>query len=198
MLIKICGITNLDDALAAAESGATALGFNFWKESKRYVEVEPAARIAAEVPPGVLLVGVFVDATASAMDKVAERVGLDVVQLHGELDRAPRTRLWQAYSATSADLRDNMAKSPAEAFLIDTPAGPERGGTGKTFDWQLAANLPGRVILAGGLDAGNVQEAIRAARPYGVDACSRLELRPGKKDHARMDAFIRAALMEIE
>jgi phosphoribosylanthranilate isomerase len=196
MIVKICGITNLDDALAAAEAGATALGFNFWKGSKRFVERPAAARMISELPQGILAVGVFVDTPASVMDRFAEEVGLDVVQLHGELDRRPRTRLWQALSATHPNLPESMNASPAEAFLIDAPAGAERGGTGKTFDWTLAANLPRPVILAGGLGPDNVAQAIRAVRPLGVDACSRLEFRPGKKDPVRMTEFVRAALEE--
>lgn len=198
MMIKICGITNLEDALAAVEFGATALGFNFWKGSKRYLELPAANKIIQELPKTVLAVGVFVDTPASVMDRVAREVGLDAVQLHGELDRKPKTPLWQAFAATMEGLRENVEKSPAEAFLIDTPAGERRGGTGKSYDWSLAAGLPGKIILAGGLGADNVRGAIRAARPWGVDACSRLELRPGKKDLQKMEDFVQAVLMERE
>lgn len=198
MIIKICGITNLEDALAAVEFGATALGFNFWKGSKRYLELPAANKIIQELPKTVLAVGVFVDAPATVMDRIAQEVGLDVVQLHGQLDRKPKTPLWQAYAANTEGLRENMGQSPAEAFLIDTPAGEQRGGTGKAFDWTLAAGLPGRIVMAGGLGADNVGGAIRAARPWGVDACSRLEVRPGKKDLQKMEDFVQAVRRESE
>jgi phosphoribosylanthranilate isomerase len=198
MIIKICGITNLEDALAAVEFGATALGINFWKGSKRYLELPAANKIIQEIPKTVLAVGVFVDAPASVMDRIAEEVGLDAVQLHGRLDRKPKTPLWQAFSADTPGLRENVESSPAEAFVIDTPAGQQRGGTGKAFDWSLAAGLPGRIVIAGGLGADNVGGAIRAVRPWGVDACSRLELRPGRKDLQKMEDFIQAVLTEKE
>jgi phosphoribosylanthranilate isomerase len=196
MLIKICGITTLEDALRAVEAGATALGFNFWRPSPRYVAVSTVARIIEQLPPDVLKVGVFVDAPAVAVETAMREAGLDVAQLHGQA-AARVCRWWQAWPATLEQIRERMTESPAEAFLIDTPAGALHGGTGQTFDWALAADLPGRVVLAGGLGPDNVAAAIRAARPWGVDACSRLESEPGRKDHARVAAFVRAA-REVE
>jgi phosphoribosylanthranilate isomerase len=193
MMVKICGITNRADALAAVEAGADALGFNFWTGSPRHVEPQEAARIIADLPPRVLRVGVFVDPAAAMMETVASETGIGIAQVHGTFDRAPAFVLWQALPANSAALRTAIEQSRAEAFLVDTPAGPERGGTGRSYDWALARGLPGRIILAGGLDAGNVGDAIRLAQPWGVDACSRLEIAPGKKDHTKMMEFVRAA-----
>lgn len=192
-LVKICGITTLDDALQAAEAGASALGFNFWPRSKRYITPAAAAAITDKLPAGVLKVGVFVDAPVSEPTAVSAEAGIDIVQLHGLHASTPGLRHWLAFSATEAGIRATMEASGAEAFLIDTPAGDERGGTGRTFDWSLVRDLPGRIVLAGGLGPDNVAEAIRQVRPWGVDACSRLESAPGRKDHAKVTEFIRAA-----
>jgi phosphoribosylanthranilate isomerase len=190
-LVKICGITALEDALAACDAGAGALGFNFWPCSPRYIEPERAARIIERIPGNVLAVGVFVDETAERIEEMAAIAGVDVAQLHGGCG-VPRLRWWKALEAREGVARE-MEQIGAEAFLLDAPAGAQRGGTGRTFDWALAAGLPGRIVLAGGLGPDNVKEAIRAARPWGVDACSRLESAPGRKDHAKVRAFVRAA-----
>jgi len=192
-LVKICGITSPDDALFAAEAGASALGFNFWPGSKRYITPEAAAPIIAALPPGILKVGVFVDAADSEVISAAAQAGLDVVQLHGHSGPPPAIRHWLAFSATDPGIRETMKISGAEAFLIDTPAGAERGGTGRTFDWSLVRDLGGRIVLAGGLGPDNVAEAIRQVRPWGVDACSKLESAPGRKDPVKVKEFIRAA-----
>jgi phosphoribosylanthranilate isomerase len=190
--VKICGITSAEDALAAAEAGADAIGLNFWRGSKRYVSEEQARRITRDLPHDVLRAGVFVDAPADEMEDMSARVGLDAVQLHGVADRPPRLRWWQAVAAGAEGWQELARSSPAEMILLDTPAGEERGGTGRVFDWRLALEAGRPVILAGGLCAENVGEAIREARPWGVDACSRLESEPGRKDHMKMSAFIRA------
>ncbi len=192
MLVKICGITTLDDALQACEAGADALGFNFWPRSPRYIEPAAAATIIERLPGNVLLAGVFVDEPAARIEAIAQTAGIEVAQVHGSAEGL-RLRWWQAWPATLERIRERMEESPAEAFLIDTPAGEMRGGTGRTFDWSLASHLPRRVVLAGGLGPDNVAAAIDAARPWGVDACSRLEREPGRKDHAKVAAFIRAA-----
>jgi phosphoribosylanthranilate isomerase len=192
-LVKICGITTLEDARQAVEAGADALGFNFWPGSVRYVTTERAGEIIARLGVPVLKVGVFVDSTAAIAESTARVAGLDVAQMHGSAVEAPAMRWWQAWSAKSDGLRERMEGSSAEAYLIDTPAGALRGGTGKTFDWSLACGLPGRIVLAGGLGPDNVAAAIRVVRPWGVDACSRLEREPGLKDHAKVAEFIRAA-----
>jgi len=196
MMVKVCGITNLEDATAAIDAGASALGFNFYPESPRYIDPETAAGIAARLAPGVLKTGVFVNAPAGSVKNIVLAVGLDVVQLHGASFAPSGVRFWRAvrmrpgFDFTSLDALD------AEAFLIDAFSGEAWGGTGHTWDWTLAAGVNQRIILAGGLDATNVREAIREARPWGVDACSRIESSPGKKDRAKMRAFVEAALAE--
>lgn len=190
--VKICGITSAADALAAAEAGADAIGLNFWPGSKRHVSEELARLITRGLPHDVLRVGVFVDSAADEMEDMAARVGLDAVQLHGVADRPPRLRWWQALEAGARGWRELARDSPAEMILLDTPAGEERGGTGRVFDWRLALEAGRAVILAGGLCAENVAMAIREAQPWGVDACSRLESEPGRKDHMKMRAFVRA------
>jgi phosphoribosylanthranilate isomerase len=184
MLVKICGITAPEDARAAVEAGATAVGFNFYAKSPRYVE--PAAWIRAFT--GALKVGVFVNESAGRIAEVMERCGLEVAQLHGGCEAPAGARVWLARS-----VEEERSGNP-EAWLIDAPAGEMYGGTGKTYDWGRVRGVEGRVVLAGGLDASNVAEAIEAARPWGVDACSRLERAPGLKDHGKVAAFIRAAL----
>jgi phosphoribosylanthranilate isomerase len=193
MIIKVCGITSREDAAAAVEAGATALGFNFWPRSLRYLAPGPAVEILETVPAGVLKVGLFVDAPAGLIETMMRELQLDVAQVHGPTDRPIAVRQWRALAATTPGLRDILARLDAEAALLDTPAGAQRGGTGLTFDWSLAAGLPGRIILAGGLDPDNVAAAIRHVRPWGVDACSRLESQPGRKDPDKVRAFVAAA-----
>ncbi len=194
-LIKICGITALEDALAACDAGADALGFNFWPRSPRYVEPDRAARIIERIPGGVLAVGVFVDETAERIEEIAAGAGIEIAQVHGACG-VPRLRWWKALEA-GPEARREMEQFEAEAFLLDAPSGAQRGGTGRTFDWRLAAGLPGRIVLAGGLGPDNVREAIRTAKPWGVDACSRLESAPGRKDADKVRAFVRA-VRELE
>ena len=192
VLVKVCGITTREDALAAIEAGAAALGFNFYADSPRYIAEERAAEIVAALPLGILKVGVFVDNSPEHILAVARRVGLDIVQLHGGLVSVPM-RFWRALPANGTPIRENHG---AEAILLDTPSSTFFGGTGTTFPWEIARGFPGRVVIAGGLDASNVRTAIERARPWGVDACSRLESSPGVKDHAKVRAFVRAALSE--
>lgn len=191
MMVKICGITNREDALAAAEAGASAIGFNFYRESPRYISPTGAAMIAAKIPASVWKVGVFVDEMPETIAKIALDVELDVAQLHG-ISEARGLRIWRALAA-GAPAPDQSAQ-PAEAWLIDAPSQELRGGTGKTWNWAEAKQYPGKIIIAGGLDASNVRQAIEQARPWGVDACSRLEKSPGQKDHEKMTNFIKAAL----
>jgi len=194
MMVKICGITNHEDALAAVEAGASAVGFNFYHDSPRYISPTGAALIAEKLPENVLKVGVFVDETAEAIAKVALRVGLDVAQLHG-ISRAQGIRVWQACKAGDPGAMIFFAtEDPIEAFLLDAPSDHLHGGTGTTWNWSLAKDLSHKVIIAGGLDATNVRQAIEAAQPWGVDACSRIEKSPGIKDHEKMRQFIEAAL----
>ena len=193
MLIKICGITNLDDALASIESGATALGFNFYPPSPRYIAPEAAAKITERLPAGITTVGVVVNGETV---ETARIVGLDVVQLHG--DESPQQipaglRTWKAFRVKPDFSAATMDAWPVEAFLLDSPS-EVYGGSGHTFDWRLARGAGRNIILAGGLDAQNVRAAIEQAQPFGVDACSRLESSPGRKDHQKVSQFIKAAL----
>jgi phosphoribosylanthranilate isomerase len=188
MMIKICGITNREDAVAAVDAGVSALGFNFYSKSPRCITPEMARDIGAGLP--VLKVGVFVDDTSACT--VARHAGLDVIQLHG--NEAPgeipgNVRVWKAFKVTPQWDQSLLSQYTVEAFLLD---GPEPG-QGMAFDWLRAAGLA-NVILAGGLGPDNVAEAIRLARPWGVDACSRLERAPGLKDHEEMRRFVRAAM----
>jgi phosphoribosylanthranilate isomerase len=192
-LVKVCGITNQRDAQAAVDAGAHALGFNFYSKSPRYLEADERHWIAG-FNGSFIKVGVFVDQHPDVVRDIAESLKLDVVQIH--LGIGPEEfRTWPALSIDDAA---SIEENQAEAVLVDAPPLPGLpGGTGKTYDWSRAQGLPGRIILAGGLDETNVAEAIRTARPWGVDACSRLESRPGLKDHDKMAAFIRAANKEL-
>jgi phosphoribosylanthranilate isomerase len=197
MLIKICGITNAADALAAIELGANALGFNFYRPSPRYVDPAVAAAIVRELPANVLKVGVFVNESPVA---IAREVGLDVAQLHGDEspESLPDFRLWKALRVTTDWTADRANAFAVEALLLDAPGNGLYGGSGETFDWSLIRGVSRPVVLAGGLDGSNVAAAIRAVRPFGVDACSRLESAPGKKDYDRMARFIEAARTEYQ
>lgn len=194
VFIKICGITSLEDAEMAVAAGADALGFNFWPQSPRHISPQEAAAITAKLGSNTLKIGVFVEPRMEDVTETVRIAGLDLAQIHGTVP--PLTvRFWQALPA-GPGLKDQlqiaMQTSRVEAFLIDTPAGAQRGGTGRAFDWRLVRGLPGRIVLAGGLAPDNVAQAIREARPWGVDACSRLERAPGRKDPARVRAFIQA------
>jgi len=192
MMIKICGITNLVDAKAAEETGASAIGFNFYKDSPRYVSPTGASLIAEKLGANVMKVGVFVDEHADVVARVAIQVGLDVAQLYGLAD-ARGMRIWRAVPAD--DTFDfALSDETAEALLVDTPSESLLGGTGETFDWSMVRGAKKKIIVAGGLDAANVRRAIDIAQPWGVDACSRLEKSPGIKDHEKMRRFIEAAL----
>jgi phosphoribosylanthranilate isomerase len=190
VIVKVCGITNREDAIAAVEAGAGALGFNFYRKSPRYIA--PAEAAAIDVPAGVLKVGVFVNEPRAA--EIVAEAGLDIAQLHGDEIEAPvGIRVWKAFRVTDRFRLESIEAFPAEAYLLDTPT-EFYGGSGHPFDWTRARGASRRILLAGGLDADNVKTAIQIARPWGVDACSRLESSPGRKDHSRMARFIAAAL----
>lgn len=190
MMVKICGITTRQDALACVEAGASALGFNFYPGSPRYVTPETAAAIGEGLP--VWKAGVFVNEDPARVEAIADRAGLDIIQLHGEEPPAAfRRRVWKAFRVTEGWRPEQIEDyGAAEAFLLDGPA----PGTGVAFDWSRVRGLGARVILAGGLDQDNVARAVELVRPWGVDACSRLETSPGRKDHEKVRRFIRAAL----
>ncbi|HXK01614.1 MAG TPA: phosphoribosylanthranilate isomerase [Verrucomicrobiae bacterium] len=192
MIVKVCGITRLEDAQAAIAAGATAIGFNFYLRSPRYIAPERAAAIPT---PGIRRVGVFVNEPPARIAEIARIAALDTAQLHG--DETPSgypagVPVWKAARVTRDFAFEQYADVPAEALLLDGPAGELYGGSGRTFDWSLAAACRQRIILAGGLDGGNVARAIALAHPWGVDACSQIESAPGIKDHAKMNAFLQA------
>lgn len=199
--VKICGITNWTDARRAFGAGADFLGFNFYPKSPRYISPSQAGKIVKRLPDGVAAVGVFVNETADAVIEIARQLNLDFVQLHG--DETPETVAKIAkYVPVIKALR---VRKPfrvtqlqqfkcASAFLLDGFDRRARGGTGKTFDWSVARRAKrGRTIfLAGGLTPENVAEARKATVPYALDVCSGVEAKPGKKDGARIEAFMRA------
>jgi len=192
MMVKICGITNREDALAAVEAGASALGFNFYRDSPRYISPTGASMIAVKIPATVWKVGVFVNETPETIARIALDAGLDVAQLYGTSE-ARGIRIWRAIKANES-LLSRVNDETAEAVLLDTPSDDLYGGTGASFDWSRAKGLPKHIIIAGGLDASNVRRAIEEAQPWGVDACSRLEKSPGLKDHDKVREFVKAAL----
>ncbi|HKD08153.1 MAG TPA: phosphoribosylanthranilate isomerase [Bryobacteraceae bacterium] len=188
MFVKICGITNREDALAAVEAGAGAVGFVFYPRSPRCADLEIVKSWIDEIPANVWRVGVFVNESPARIEEIATDLALDVVQLHGEEtpDNHPRNvRVWRAFRVNGHAIPRDY---PAEALLLDGP------GQGRTFDWNVARGFDGKVIVAGGLTPENVQAAVKATQPWGVDTASGVETKPGKKDHARMREFIKAAL----
>jgi phosphoribosylanthranilate isomerase len=200
--IKFCGITNLDDADAAIESGAWALGMILWPGSKRRCAVADAARIAAAHRRRAELVGVFVNPTLDRVAAAADEIGLTMLQLHGDegpsfcAEAARRTGcrvIKAARVRTGADIRA-LKPFATDFHLLDAYVKSVPGGTGETFAWELAAEHRGRVpvILSGGLTADNVAEAIAAVRPYAVDVASGTESAPGIKDHDKLQAFAAA------
>jgi phosphoribosylanthranilate isomerase len=203
MLIKICGITRLTDALHAVEQGATAIGFVFWPRSPRGVTVERAAEISAELPSHVMRVWVFVNEPVASIRAIAERTRLTAVQLHGDEPPAYADALdWPVLRAVSvADLEyASEAWAPETALLVDNIDPVRRGGTGAVIDWSQAAAVAQkrRVVLAGGLTPDNVASAIRAVRPFGVDVSSGVEASPGVKDFEKVTQFIANARLAFE
>jgi phosphoribosylanthranilate isomerase len=198
--VKICGITNVEDALAAAEVGADALGFVFYEASPRWVSPETAATIIRQLPPFVIKVGVFVDAPEDLVVSAMRQCGLNLLQFHGE--ETPEYCMqfglmsMKAFRIRDAASLEALPDYPTAAWLLDAYSPAQPGGTGQSFNWDLAreAGQMGRpIFLAGGLTPENVVEAVHQARPYGVDVSSGVEAAPGKKDHAKVRAFIRAA-----
>jgi phosphoribosylanthranilate isomerase len=249
--VKICGTTNPDDALAAVEAGANALGFIFHPKSPRYVTVEMAQSVIGQLAPTIEKVGVFVNESVDRIRKIVEVTGLTAVQLHGDEDKEFSLALFKAlfagqrptiFRSCPAHIFDKPAEEnvgwdpvavgliePDEAYkgkrvhkihvaengdlflethgfrpgvisgvLLDSSTAQKRGGTGRTFDWERVQPWAGiinsisKLIVAGGLHPGNVQEAIHILRPWGVDVASGVEREPGKKDHQKVRAFIEA------
>ncbi len=197
--VKICGITNLEDAITAVEAGADALGFVFYAASPRHIFPEQAADIIRALPPFVQTVGLFVNEASDTVNQIADQCGLDIIQLHGDespdYSRAIRRRVIRALRVKDISSLDVMDTYAVSAFLLDAWSPDAYGGTGRTFNWEIAAHASkrGRIILAGGLTPENVTESIRLSRPYGVDVSSSVEIEPGRKDAARVREFIRNA-----
>jgi len=192
--VKICGITDLQDALAAIDLGAHALGFNFYRKSPRYIEPTQAKSLVEALPPLISLVGIFVDEySPDRVVNIAHGVGIDSVQLHGSespeyVRKLAGFRVIKAFRVDEQFKIEQIANYPVHAFLLDGHRAGYLGGTGKTFDWDLAlaSKRYGRLILAGGLSSENIFEAVRRTNPYAVDVCSSIESQPGKKDLNKM------------
>jgi len=204
MKIKICGITTKEDARAAVEAGVDEIGFNFYPGSPRYVEPEAAAEIAETLPEDVARIGVFVDEDPFTVAEIAHRVDLDAVQLHGSEDREmcakvrhlAGTPVIKAVNGSDGPDLEEIAEFRADAVLVDSFSEDIRGGTGTSFDWDAAKALFERfekVYVAGGLDPGNVAEAIEILDPYAVDVCSGVESSPGLKDENKIREFVQNA-----
>jgi phosphoribosylanthranilate isomerase len=196
--IKICGITNANDALRAADLGADALGFIFYKGSKRYIEPRDAGRIISSLPPFVSSVGVFVNQSIEEIKEAARVSGIDTVQLHG--DETPEFcgmlpyRLIKAVRVKDAVNIAEVELYPVRAILFDKHTDEMYGGTGSSFDWGMLEGLEisKKVILSGGLTPENVSRAVSLVKPYGVDVSTGVEDTPGKKNHTKMKKFIEA------
>lgn len=197
--VKICGITNLEDALFAAEAGADALGFNFYAKSPRFIVPDRAREIVLRLPPFVAKVGVFVNEELDRVKEIMAYCSLDCAQLHGdetpEQVAALAPRAIKAVRVRSAADIERLAQYQAIAYLLDTYHPTKHGGTGEAFDWELAveARSHGPIILAGGLTPDNVADAIERVHPYAVDVSSGVEAAPGIKDHQKVRRFIMAA-----
>jgi phosphoribosylanthranilate isomerase len=197
--IKICGITNLDDALAAVDFGADALGFNFYKKSPRHIEPQRAAEIIAQLPPFVVPVGIFVNEREEKIREIVSLACIQGIQLHG--DETPEfcqrfgSRVIKAFQIKNKESLEHMSHYRVSAYLLDSYKEGMRGGTGETFDWHLAvvAKTFGRIVLAGGLNPNNVAEAVKLVQPYGIDVAGGVEREKGIKDHVKLKTFITEA-----
>jgi len=197
--VKICGITNAADALAAIDAGADLLGFNFYEKSPRHIDRAEAAKIRRQLPKKIEAVGIFVNAPPADVAKVCQSLKLNAAQLHG--DESPETvaevasslTVWKAFRVDpDFHLKTLDEYAQASAFLFDAAHTGQYGGTGRTTDWDVArrAAVSHRIILAGGLNLEKVAAAVRIVRPHAVDVASGVESKPGKKDHGRMREFI--------
>jgi len=202
--IKICGITNIQDARLSVELGAYALGFNFYKKSPRYISPDKAREICEHLPDSVLKVGVFVNERSNEILKIAKNAQLDAVQLHGEevpefsaeLKRTSDLMVIKAFRVSSDFLSKSVLDYKADAILLDAFSKKAHGGTGHTFDWDIAKNVSAifpKMFLAGGLSPTNIADAIDTVAPYGIDACSSLESTPGIKDEGKLRDFFAKA-----
>lgn len=199
MKIKICGITNLEDAIAAVDYGADALGFVFYPKSPRYVTPEKAGEIVAQLPPFITTVGVFVNEDPVKIKEIMTLARLQILQLHGDESPAECTtwsRVVKAFRVKDfVDLKPLERYKGISAYLIDTYAPSAYGGTGQIFNWDIAleAKKFGRIILSGGLTPENIEKAVRWVKPYAVDVSSGVEAEKGKKDLKKVKEFIERA-----
>jgi len=199
-IVKICGITSPDDALAAAEAGADAIGLMFYEKSPRNISLKQAAEIAQQLPPYIIKVGVFVNAEEETISRAIGDCGLNILQFHGE-ETPEFCQLFpvmtiKAFRIQNVESLKLLPEYGTDAWLLDAYVPHQLGGTGATFNWDLAIeakNLGRLIFLAGGLTPSNVAEAIRKVQPYAVDVASGVESAPGKKDHAKVREFVRAA-----
>ncbi len=202
MKVKICGVTNKEDALNAISLGAEAIGFIFSKDSPRYISPEKAEGISLFLPPFVLLVGVFVNQSKEEITEIAHKVHLDLIQLHGNETPSfclgmPR-RIIKAIRVNEIEDLNQIPQYQGivSAILLDTKVHNLEGGTGKTFDWGLALKakefeIP--LILAGGINSTNIKKAVNMVKPYAVDLSSGVENEPGKKDYNKMQEIMKIA-----
>ena len=199
--VKICGITNLEDALLSAKFGADALGFNFYPKSPRYISPDRVRKIIDQLPKKVLKVGVFVNESSDVILETASAAKLDVIQLHGEetpafvreLKAKTNLEIIKAFRVSESFQPEKVLQYEVDAVLLDTYSRYEHGGTGKTFDWEIAKKVREifpKMYLAGGLSAENVKRAILEVKPFAVDACSAVEEVKGIKNHTKVKSFI--------
>ena len=199
--VKICGITNLEDALLSAKFGADALGFNFYKKSPRYIAPEKAREIIEQLPEEILKVGVFVNESLDKIAEIAETAKLDALQLHGEetpefareLKQKTNLEIIKAFRVSPDFAPEDVLKYETDAILLDAYSPKEHGGTGETFDWEIAKKVQEifpKMYLAGGLSSDNIVNALQQLNPYAVDTCSCLEKEKGKKDRINLINFV--------
>ncbi len=197
--VKICGITNIEDAVAAAEYGADAIGFVFQSKSPRAITPDTAKNIVSALPPFITTIGVFVNESKLEIERIIRYVGLNIVQLHGnEPPDACQLNRKVIKAIRVKDLTDlePLKRYDVSAFLLDTYSPHTMGGTGQIFNWDIAVEAKkfGRIILAGGLNHENIEEAIKWVRPYGIDVATGVESnKKGEKDHKKLKLFIEKA-----
>lgn len=194
--VKICGITRPEDGLAAVQHGADAIGLVFFEQSPRAIDIDAACAIVREIPAFVTITGLFVNPEREYVQAVLDKVSIDLLQFHGNETQESCTgfgrRYIKAISMKNKDATESIQQySDAAGILLDAYHPDLHGGTGKTFDWDtIPTDLKAPVVLAGGLDAGNIADAIRQVRPYAVDVSSGVELEKGLKDESRIAAFM--------
>lgn len=199
--VKICGITNREDAFAAVNAGCDALGFLFYRNSPRYISPHNAGEIIRDLPKNIVKIGVFVNAKERRVKEIAKQLRLDFLQFHGSesagyCDKFKGYKTIKTFRIKDTVDEGEISRYHTFAYLFDTFSRSKLGGTGKIFDWKLVrhiSHLPQPIFLSGGLHSGNVEKAIRVLHPAWVDVCSGVESVPGKKDHNRVREFIRLA-----